>query len=283
MAGKVLALVSPRVRAVPNLPRVSLLTAAVILLFVLLAAAFPWLFAPADPTATDYTLVLQPPGREHPFGTDQLGRDVYTRVVHGTRASIVIGFGSTVLGLAVGAVIGLIAAFGWRGVDFAVMRIVDIGLAFPSVLLSLLVLAVLGPGALNVLTAIAISSVPGYARLIRAEAQRVRASNYVRSAIGLGVRPVRILRTHILPNAFGPALVLATVSAGTNIIVAAGLSFLGFGAAAPAPEWGQILADGRSVLAGSWWMSMFPGVAITLVVIAITVLGSAVERKSAGR
>lgn len=249
MAGGVLALAGPRVRMVPNL-RLSLLTASLILLVVLLAAAFPGLFAPADPTATDYTVVLRPPSADHPFGTDQLGRDVYTRVVHGTRTSVVIGFGSTGLALAVGAAVGLVAAFGWRGVDFTVMRIVDIGLAFPSVLLSLLVLAVLGPGALNVLVAIAISSIPGYARLIRTEAQRVRAANYVRSAIGLGVRPARILRTHILPNALGPALVLATISAGTNIIVAAGLSFLGFGAAAPAPEWGRILADGRSVLAG---------------------------------
>ncbi|AMT73968.1 peptide ABC transporter permease [Mycobacteroides immunogenum] len=266
---------------VPNL-RLSLLTASLILLVVLLAAAFPGLFAPADPTATDYTVVLRPPSADHPFGTDQLGRDVYTRVVHGTRTSVVIGFGSTGLALAVGAAVGLVAAFGWRGVDFTVMRIVDIGLAFPSVLLSLLVLAVLGPGALNVLVAIAISSIPGYARLIRTEAQRVRAANYVRSAIGLGVRPARILRTHILPNALGPALVLATISAGTNIIVAAGLSFLGFGAAAPAPEWGRILADGRSVLAGAWWMSVFPGAAITLVVIAITVLGNAFERKRSG-
>lgn len=281
MAGGVLALAGPRVRMVPNL-RLSLLTASLILLVVLLAAAFPGLFAPADPTATDYTVVLRPPSADHPFGTDQLGRDVYTRVVHGTRTSVVIGFGSTGLALAVGAAVGLVAAFGWRGVDFTVMRIVDIGLAFPSVLLSLLVLAVLGPGALNVLVAIAISSIPGYARLIRTEAQRVRAANYVRSAIGLGVRPARILRTHILPNALGPALVLATISAGTNIIVAAGLSFLGFGAAAPAPEWGRILADGRSVLAGAWWMSVFPGAAITLVVIAITVLGNALERKRSG-
>lgn len=281
MAGGVLALAGPRVRMVPNL-RLSLLTTSLILLVVLLAAAFPGLFAPADPTATDYTVVLRPPSADHPFGTDQLGRDVYTRVVHGTRTSVVIGFGSTGLALAVGAAVGLVAAFGWRGVDFTVMRIVDIGLAFPSVLLSLLVLAVLGPGALNVLVAIAISSIPGYARLIRTEAQRVRAANYVRSAIGLGVRPARILRTHILPNALGPALVLATISAGTNIIVAAGLSFLGFGAAAPAPEWGRILADGRSVLAGAWWMSIFPGAAITLVVIAITVLGNALERKRSG-
>lgn len=283
MVTRVSALVGPRVRAVPNLPRLSVSMASLILLVILVAAVIPGVFAPADPTATDYTLILRPPGPEHPFGTDQLGRDVYTRVVHGTRASIVIGFGSTALGLALGAIVGLIAAFGWRGVDFIMMRIVDIGLAFPPVLLSLLVLAVLGPGAFNVLVAIAISSVPGYARLIRAEAQRVRASNYVRSAIGFGMRPARILRTHILPNAFGPALVLATVSAGTNIIVAAGLSFLGFGAAAPAPEWGRILADGRSVLSGSWWMSVFPGAAITLVVVAITVLGKAAERRSSGQ
>ncbi|MFD6195721.1 ABC transporter permease [Mycobacteriaceae bacterium NPDC060252] len=280
MTTKTSIVAGARLRAVPNLP---VLVAGLILLVVLLAAVFPGVFAPVDPTATDYTMVLRPPDREHPFGTDQLGRDVYTRVVHGTRASIVIGFGSTALGLALGAAAGLIAAFGWRGVDFIVMRVVDIGLAFPSVLLSLLVLVVLGPGTLNLLVAIGVSSVPGYARLIRAEAQRVRASNYVRSAIGFGVHPGRILRTHVLPNAFGPALVLATVSAGTNIIIASGLSFLGFGAPAPTPEWGQILSDGRAVLAGAWWMSVFPGVAITLVVVAITVLGHAAERKSSGR
>ncbi|MFF0452901.1 ABC transporter permease [Nocardia africana] len=257
---------------------------AVLMLAVFITAAlWPTLLTGTDPVATDYTSTLQPPSGTHPLGTDQLGRDLYSRLVHGTRPSLFIGLGSTTVGVALGALIGLLAGVGPRLVDTTVMRLTDIGLAFPEILLALLVLAVLGPGTVNVALAIGIGSAPGYARLIRAQSRTVHTSNYVRSAIGFGLRPLTIFTRHVLPNAFGPALVLATISAGTNIIIAAGLSFLGFGAHPPDPEWGLALAEGRNFVQHAWWIALFPGIAITVVVISVTVVGKSLEAHLAGR
>ncbi|MCB8913387.1 ABC transporter permease [Rhodococcus rhodochrous] len=260
-----------------------MLVAAVVLTVFAVAALWPGLLAAADPVATDYNAILQPPSAEHLLGTDQLGRDLYSRLIHGTRPSLVIGLGSTLVGLMLGAVIGLLAGVGPRIVETTLMRLTDIGLAFPEILLALLVLAVLGPGTINVLLAIGIGSAPGYARLIRAQARTVYTSLYVRSAVGFGLHPIVVFFRHVLPNAFGPVLVLATISAGTNIIIAAGLSFLGFGAAPPTPEWGLALAEGRNFVQHAWWIALAPGVAITVVVIALTVVGKHLESQLAGR
>lgn len=257
--------------------------AALVLGVFFVAALWPSLLTAADPAATDYTATLQAPSAAHLLGTDQLGRDLYSRLIHGTRPSLLIGLGSTVVGVLLGSVIGLLAGIGPRIIDTLLMRLTDIGLAFPEILLALLVLAVLGPGTVNVLLAIGIGSAPGYARLIRAQAHTIHASNYVRSAVGFGIAPVVILTRHVLPNAFGPVLILATISAGTNIIIAAGLSFLGFGARPPDPEWGLALAEGRNFVQHAWWIALFPGIAITLIVIAVTILGKTLEARGAGR
>ncbi|MGC0362336.1 peptide/nickel transport system permease protein [Rhodococcus sp. 27YEA15] len=254
--------------------------ASIALGLVVLAALWPALFAPMDPDKTDYAATLQAPSADHLIGTDQLGRDLLSRLVYGTRSSVSIGFGSTSIGVALGCLVGLVAVAGPRILDTVVMRVNDIGLAFPEILLALLVLAVLGPGTVNVMLAIGIGSAPSYARLIRSRAQLIQTSLYVRSAVGFGVSRGRILFRHVLPNAFGPVLILATISAGTNIIVAAGLSFLGFGAGPPNPEWGLTLAEGRNFLGQAWWIGLFPGIAITTVVIAVTVLGRALESRS---
>lgn len=263
--------------------RLIAITASAFFLAVLtVAAVAPQLLTSLDPAAIDYASILRAPSAEHPLGTDQLGRDLYTRLIFGAQSSLAIGLGATVIGLVLGGVIAIAALLGPRIIDATLMRLTDVGLAFPEILLALVVIAVLGPGPLNAAAAIGIGSAPGYARLLRAQARVVQTSLFVESARGLGVHPLVIATRHVIPNALGPVLVLATISAGTNIILAAGLSFLGFGAAPPDAEWGLTLAEGRNVIAQAWWLTLFPGAVITTVVIAVTVVGRALESKLGG-
>ncbi len=255
---------------------------AVLLAVLAVAALAPTLLTGVDPSGTDYTSILQPPSVAHPLGTDQLGRDLLARLVFGTRSSLAIGLGATVIGLVLGGLIAVTALLGPRIIDATLMRLTDVGLAFPEILLALLVIAVLGPGPVNAAVAIGIGSAPGYARLLRAQARVVQTSLFVEAARGLAVHPLRIAVRHVIPNAVGPVIVLATISAGTNIILAAGLSFLGFGTPPPGAEWGLILAEGRNVIAQAWWLTFFPGVLITGVVIAVTVVGRALEARLGG-
>ncbi|MHC9043196.1 ABC transporter permease [Microbacterium saperdae] len=258
-------------------------TASALLLIVLAAAAVaPHLLTDADPASTDYASILQSPSSAHPLGTDQLGRDLYTRLVFGARSSLAIGLGATLIGLALGGVIAVAALLGPRFIDATLMRLTDVGMAFPEILLALIVIAVLGPGPINAAVAIGIGSAPGYARLLRAQARVVQSSLFVEAARGLGVHPLVIAGRHIIPNAMGPVIVLATISAGTNIILAAGLSFLGFGTPPPGAEWGLMLAEGRNVLAQAWWLTLFPGALITAVVVSVTVIGRALESRLGG-
>ncbi|MEV6311026.1 ABC transporter permease [Streptomyces sp. NPDC051840] len=237
------------------------------------AATAPGLLVSAGPDATDVLVALQPPSGPHPFGTDELGRDVLSRVVHGARLSLAIGLGATALAVAAGLLVGLLAAAGGKHWDQPLMRAQDVLLAFPELLLALLVVTVVGSGTANVLVAIGIAAVPTYARLVRGQALAVMRSGYVEAAAALGVRrPVIVLR-HVLPNVAGPLLVLATVGTGTAVISGSALSFLGLGAAPPAAEWGAMLSDGREFLATAWWTATFPGLAIVSVVLSVTVLG----------
>jgi len=178
-----------------------------------------------------------------------------------------------VLAVAGGALLGLAAALGGRLGDSILMRLVDVLLALPQLMLALLVITVLGPGTVNTAVAVAIGLIPGYARIVRAEAQVVRRSGYVEAAVGLGLRRRTVIARHILPNALGPLLVVATVGFGAAIITASGLSFLGLGAQPPSPEWGAMLSDGRNYLAVGWWLGVFPGAAITLSVVSINLVG----------
>ncbi|GAA3850355.1 ABC transporter permease [Streptomyces sedi] len=262
-----------------GLARRPLLLAAV--LYLLLIAGWtlvPWLFTGQDPLATDASLSLTEPGGAHWFGTDNLGRDIYARVVHGTRVSIVAGLLAVGLSLAVGSALGLLAGYlgGW--VDQVLMRVVEVLVVIPGLLLSLAVVSILGFGTTNVAIAVGVAGVPGFARVVRAEVLRIRTSTYVRAAVTSGHRTPAILVRHVLPNASPPVLVLAALDVGGAVLSVAALSFLGFGASPPAPELGAMVAQGRDYIGTAWWLTTFPGLAIALVVLSTSRVARALER-----
>ena len=256
--------------------------AGAFLALVALAAFAPDLLASQDPLQTDVRAALQPPGAAHLFGTDQSGRDVFSRVVHGAARSAGIGLLATVLALMVGLVVGALSGIAPRPVDAVTMRLTDILLAFPEFLVALIVVAVLGPGGVNVAIAVTIAAVPVYIRLARTQTRTLRVAEYVEAARILGVGPMRAFTRHVVPGVFGALSVLATIGIGSAILAAAGLSFLGLGPAEPDPEWGLMLAGGRNVLGRAWWISVFPGLAITLTVISATVIGRTLRARADG-
>lgn len=260
-----------------------LVAASIVLVIMAGMAIAPALFAPGDPLATDLTAALRPPSATHLFGTDQSGRDIYTRVVHGARTSIGIGLVATLLAVLVGLLLGTGVGLAPRPVGVVAMRGVDVLLAFPEFLVALVVVAMLGPGPVTVAIAVTVAAVPVYIRLARAHTIALRQADHVEAAYLLGVpRPIAITR-HVLPGVASSLSVLATIGVGSAILAAAGLSFLGLGPAEPAPEWGLMLAGGRNVLGQAWWIAVFPGLAITLTVIALSVVGRALRARGEGR
>jgi len=259
------------------------IVAAVFLAVLAAAAVLPGLFTPIDPLQTEISNSLAAPSLAHPFGTDQTGRDVFSRVIHGTQHSLVIGLVATVLALVAGLVIGTIAGIAPRAVDTVLSRIIDVLMAFPELLIALLVIAILGPGESSLVIALGIASTPVYARVARIQTLVVRRSGYVRAAKTIGVHPLATVVRHVVPNTLGPLLVMATIGFGTSIAAAAGLSFLGLGSAPPTPEWGLILSEGRNFLGTAWWIAVFPGLAVTGTVIAATVVGRRLLAHRAGR
>ncbi len=246
----------------------------VILFFVLVAICVP-IFWPYD-AKSDSNLPekLQPPSWAHPFGTDQLGRDVLRRVAHGAPISLQVGLTAVALGLAVGSVLGMIAGFlrGW--VDSVIMRLMDILLAFPATLLAIGIVAARGPGLGNTMIAIGIVSIPGYARIARSMVLSLREREFVSAAQAIGAGPFRVLFRHILPNGLSPLVVQATLNIATAVLEAAALGFLGLGAQPPQPEWGAMLSDSYKFLTvGAWWPVLFPGLAIMLTVLGFNLLG----------
>lgn len=273
-----------RSRAARRLPVPPTVALSIIFLLLLAAAAIrPTLFTSRNPVSNQLDQSLQPPSAEHLFGTDRLGRDVFTRVVYGAEQSLTIGLVSTAIAVVLGATIALLAVLGGRFSDEVLMRFVDVLLAFPTILMALLVVAIAGGGTSNIIIALAIATVPTYARLVRSKALEVRRSAYVEAATVLGIPRWRIAVSTIIPNSIGPLLVIATIGVGTTIVDAAALSFLGFGAPEPAPEWGAMLSQGQNDLALGWWVGVFPGLFITLTVIAVTVLGRWLQKKFEGR
>jgi peptide/nickel transport system permease protein len=256
---------------------------AVVVGLVTLAALWPGLLARADPNAVAPVDALRGPSGAHWFGTDQLGRDVYSRVVWGARESLLIGVGATALALLLGCVVGMLAATCGRLADEILMRITDVLMSFPGLLLALLVVAMLGPSSVNATIAIGLSSAPGFARLIRGEALAIRAAGYVRTAVTFGAGRPRVYLRHVLPNALSPLVVLALLSVGGAIIAGSSLSYLGLGPRVPTAEWGSMLAQGKDFLTVSWAMAVFPGLAITVTVIAINIVGRDLQRRFEGR
>ena len=250
---------------------------------LVLAAVWPDLLSSQAPDAVDPAIALSTPSWEHVFGTDELGRDVYSRIVHGARFSLGIGIGSTVIALTVGVLLGVLSATAGRVADSVITWFTNVFLAFPGLLLALLVVAILGPGTINVIIAIGLSSVPGFTRLTRGQAMIVRESGYVRAAITLGQRKPAIYLRHLLPNALPPLLLFATLYLGAAIVAGSALSFLGLGPQAPTPEWGSMLAEGQDFLDVVWHITVIPGLVVTLAVISFTVAGRDLRRRFEGR
>lgn len=252
---------------------VAMLLPTMVVPILLLAAVAPSLLAPIAPNTVDFLAPFQPPGVAHWFGTDQLGRDVYSRVVHGTAQSLFIGVGATLIACTGGVVLGTVTALAPRPLDRILVRLLDTLLAFPEILLALLVIAVLGRGPFNTSLAVGLAGIAGYARLVRAEVLRVSRSGYVEQAVVIGEPFLAIIAKHIVPNTVRPLAVLATVGIGASVLAASALSFLGLGVVPPSPEWGALLADGRNVLDVAPWVSLLPATAVALSVISMTLLG----------
>ncbi|WP_404435350.1 ABC transporter permease [Microbacterium aerolatum] len=263
--------------------RVVLGAALAFLAVVAAMALFPGVIAHADPLRTDVRAALEAPSAAHWFGTDQSGRDVFARVVHGAGRSVGIGLLATALALVVGLVIGALSGIAPRPVDAALMRINDVLMAFPEFLVALVVVAILGPGATNVAIAVTIAAVPVYVRLARVQTRTFALAEHVEAARILGVPRVQAFTRHVVPGVLGSLSVLATIGIGSSILAIAGLSFLGLGPTEPVPEWGLMLSGGRNVLGTAWWIAVFPGIAITLTVISATIVGRTLRARAEGR
>jgi peptide/nickel transport system permease protein len=257
--------------------------AGVFLLVLAVAIAYPPLVTHFDPLTSDIAQTLQPPSAQHWFGTDRIGRDVFARVIYGARYSLLIGLASMLVSLAIGLVIGLTAGLGKRLTDESASRVFDVLSAFPPILLSLFVVTFLGQGIVNIAIAVGIAGIPKFGRVLRSQTLVVRRADYVTHAVSYGLSRSRIFLRHVLPNVLVVVPVIATIDIGSAIIAVSGLSFLGLGPQPPTPEWGVMLAEGRDVLRVAWWPSVFPGLAITLTVIAFSVIGKFLQRKVEGR
>ena len=271
-----LALWQPRRRwprlldvAAPLLRRPGFVLAVVLIAFTLLAGLMPWLFSGLDPYATAPAAKLLAPGAAHWFGTDELGRDLYTRVLYGSRLSVEAALLAVGLALISGLGLGIVSGFIGGRVDAVIMRFIDVMLALPGLLLALAIVTAIGFGTLPVAIAVGVGIIPGFARTTRAEVLRVKTLPYVEAARLGGASWGRTLLRHVLPNAWGPVAVLATLDFGAAILATAGLSFLGFGAEPPAAEWGTLIANGRQFLITAPWVSLLPGLYVVLVVFSL--------------
>ncbi|GAB7193666.1 ABC transporter permease [Kineococcus sp. NUM-3379] len=247
--------------------------AAAVLLLIVVVALFDDALAPAGPNEVDVQARLQGPSAAHPFGTDDLGRDVLSRVILGAQVSLRVGLVAVGIALVAGTLVGTLAGFYGRWLDAVLMRLMDVLFAFPALLLAIAVIAVLGPGATNAMIAIGITYTPVFARVSRAAVLGVREQVYVRASRSLGASDARLLLRHVLPNAAPPIIVQTSVSLAFAVLAEAALSFAGLGIQPPAPSWGGMLADGRDFLEQAWWMAVFPGLAIFLLVLSFNLLG----------
>ena len=240
-------------------------------LFVLGALFAPWL-APNDPNEMTLDMMSQL-SLAHPLGTDDLGRDLLSRILYGTRISLFIGFSTVIIALVIGVSLGLLAGYYGGRLDFVIMRYIDLQWAFPNFIIAVYLVAVFGTGLFNIIAAISLAFIDDFARVARSMTLSVREEQYVDAARTLGFSDMRILFRHILPNTMPPIIVQATVSVSYAILGEASLSFLGLGVSADTPTWGLILADGRGFISQAWWLGVFPGLAIMLVVLSINFIG----------
>ncbi|WP_433756093.1 ABC transporter permease [Nocardia sp. CA-135398] len=241
-------------------------------------ALFPSVFASGDPLTGVPAQKFQSPSARHWFGTDNLGRDLYTRMVHGAGLSLTATLSAVAIALVAGSILGLLSGSIGGFVDTVIMRFVDVLLSIPSLLLSLALVTALGFGTRNVAVAVGVSLIANFSRVMRSEVLRVRQAPYVEAAHAAGVRWYTVLARHVLPNSYQPVLALAAVEFGMAVLSVSALSFLGYGAKPPTPEWGSLISEGRNFLATAWWMTTLPGLVIIVVVLSAQRLGRAVGR-----
>ena len=267
-----------RAAAVP----LAALFSAIVALFFLTAALAPALLATHDPLAIDLSHALASPSLAHWLGTDDIGRDLYSRIIWGTRQSLLIGAGAMGIALSGAILLGFSAALGPRWLTGPVNRLLEILLAFPVLLLALLFVALLGPSASSLLISVGIGTAPGYARLVRAQALKTSRSGYIEAARALGHPWHRLFLQHIAPNVFRPLFSLVALGIGQSVVWASGLSFLGLGVMPPSPEWGALLEAGKINVTVAWWLEVLPGIAIVLVALSFTQLGRYIQQRAEG-
>jgi peptide/nickel transport system permease protein len=252
--------------------KLAIIGLCIITIFIIVALLAPLISGYAY-DKTDLPNRLQSPSSEHWFGTDDLGRDIFSRIAYGARISLMVGFFAVTGALFFGTILGIVAGFYGRWIDMLISRIFDIMLAFPSILLAIAIVAILGPSLQNALIAIAIVNIPIFGRLVRSKVISIREEEYIMAAKAQGMKNGRILFHHVLPNSLAPIIVQATLGFGTAILEAAALGFLGLGAQAPLPEWGKMLSDSRSFIQSAPWTVLFPGFSIMLVVLGFNMIG----------
>ncbi|WP_459205660.1 ABC transporter permease [Pseudomonas sp. MLB6B] len=272
-----------RVQRTPRRLRVGPLLALAFLSLVIVAAIAPQWFAHSDPLAIVPRDAFHPPGWSHWFGTDQSGRDIFSRVIHGTRQSLLIGIAATAIAMGIAIVLGLLSGLGGAKLDRSVGWLLEVLFAFPSLILALLFVAIFGSGIGPLIVATGLGAAPGYARMVRGQILAVRNAGYIESARALGHAPLRIITRQLLPNAMRPLIVTLTMGVGQAIVWASALSFLGLGARPPAPEWGTMLSMGRDFIAHAWWLTFFPGLFIVLTTLSTTVAGRYLQQRLEGR
>jgi peptide/nickel transport system permease protein len=252
--------------------KLALVGLAIIVLLVLVAI-FANVIAPYDYATQDLKNIFKFPSSKHIFGTDEFGRDIFSRVIYGSRISLEVGFIAVSISVITGGILGAVAGYYGGVIDNIIMRLMDILLAIPQILLAISIVAALGPGLSNLMLAVGISSIPGYARIVRASVLSVKDQEFVEAAKAAGSSDLRIIFKHIIPNVMAPIIVQATLGVAIAILTAAGLSFIGLGIQPPTPEWGAMLSGGRGYIRDYWYMTMFPGLAIVITIFALNVLG----------
>jgi peptide/nickel transport system permease protein len=269
---------SARIFAILGGIEASVILSAVIVLAMVICALAPALVAPFAPTDMDHEAILQAPNGIHKLGTDHLGRDILSLLIYGARQSLEIGVGAVLIGTLAGGTLGLIAGYMGRAVDMALMRIIDIWMSVPDILLVIIIATALTPSVPHMILTIGIVSAPRYARVMRAQVIALKARPYVEASRALGASHARLLLRHILPHTVSPMLVMVTLGIAVAVLMGASLSFIGLGVIDDNPDWGYLLSQGRSYLTVAWWFGTFPGIAITALVISINLLGDALRQ-----
>ncbi len=271
-----------RLRGIRFRDRPGTAVSSLIVLVLLVAVIAPGLLTHRSPYAIDLEHTLLPPSLSHPFGTDDAGRDLYTRVVYGARLSLGIGLGATGLAMGIAILLGFTGGLAGGIVDTAIARVLEVAFAFPVMLLALLLIAIRGPSVSTEIVAVGIGSAPGYARMVRGQVLSVRQADYISAAAALGHYRRSVIRRHLFPNAMRPLVAVITLGIGQSIVWASGLAFLGLGVAPPSPEWGALLDSGRMYITTSWWLEIMPGLVIVLVALSVTSLGRTLQRRLEG-